>query len=157
VVELILLIGLQAVGKTTFYRQELADGYLHISMDLLGSNPRPAQRQAQLIEQVLQAVQSVVVDNTNPAAEVRAPLIALGRQYGCAITGYYFPPDVAGSLKCNAGREENAKVPPVAIYAIRKKLQPPSNAEGFGALYSVRIAEGSAFRVRPRIEETADG
>jgi predicted kinase len=154
---MILLIGLQAAGKTTFYLQRLADGYTHISMDLLRNNPHPARRQIQLIEQALQAEQSVVLDNTNPTAEVRAPLIALGKQYGCAITGYYFPPDVAASLKRNDGREGKAKVPPVAIYATRKKLQPPSYAEGFDALDSVRIAEGGSFQVHPWIEEAIDG
>jgi predicted kinase len=62
--ELILLIGLQAAGKTTFSHKRLADGYTHFSMDLLRNNPHPARRQAQLIEQALQAGQSIVVDNT---------------------------------------------------------------------------------------------
>jgi predicted kinase len=155
--ELILLIGLQAAGKTTFYRQRLADGYTHISMDLLRNNPRPARRQALLIEQALQAGQSVVLDNTNSTAEVRAPLIALGKRCGCTIIGYYFPPDVAASLKRNAAREGKAKVPPVAIYATRKRLAPPSYAEGFDALYSVRIAEDGAFQVLPWVEEAAGG
>ncbi len=155
--ELILLIGLQAAGKSTFYRQRLADGYIHISMDLLRNNPHPARRQAQLIEQALQAGQSVVVDNTNPTPEVRAPLIALGRLYGTTITGYYFPPDAAGSIKRNAAREGKQKVPPVAIYATRKKLRAPSYAEGFNQLYSVEIAENGAFQVRSWVEEAADG
>jgi predicted kinase len=156
-VELILLIGLQAAGKTTFYRQRFADAYMHISIDLLRNNPHPARRQTQMIEQALQAGESVVVDNTSPTAEVRAPLIALGKQNECTIIGYYFPPDVASSLKRNAGRESKAKVPPVAIYATRKKLQPPLYDEGFDALYSVRIAEDGAFQVRPWAEEVADG
>jgi signal recognition particle GTPase len=42
--ELILLIGLQAAGKTTFYRQRLADGYRHISMDLLRNTSHLARR-----------------------------------------------------------------------------------------------------------------
>jgi predicted kinase len=155
--ELILLIGLQAAGKTTFYRQRLADGYRHVSMDLLRNNPRLARRQTQLIEQAMQAGFSVVVDNTNPTAEVRAPLIALGKEYRCTISGYYFPPDVTGSVKRNAAREGKAKVPPVAIYATRKKLQPPSYAEGFDALYYVSIAEDSAFQVQSWVEEAADG
>jgi predicted kinase len=155
--ELILLIGLQAAGKTTFYRQRLADGHTHISMDLLRNNPHPGRRQAQLIEQALQADHAVVVDNTCPTVEVRTPLIALGKRFGCVITGYYFPLDVAASLKRNAWREGKAKVPPVAIYATRKKLQPPSYAEGFDALYSVRIAVDGAFQVQPWVEEIADG
>lgn len=155
--ELILLIGLQAAGKTTFYRQRIADTYMHISMDLLRNNSHPARRQAQFIEQALQAGESVVGDNTNPTPAVRAPLIALGKQYGYMIIGYYFPPDVAASLKRNAGREGKATVPPVAIYATRKKLQPPSYTEGFDALYSVRSADDGAFEVRPWIAEAVDG
>jgi predicted kinase len=155
-VQLILLIGLQAAGKTTFYRQRFAEGYTHISMDRLRNNPRPAQRQAQLLEQALQASHSVILDNTNPTIEIRAPLIRLGKQYGCTTIGCYFPLDVAASIKRNAGREGKAKIPPVAIYATRKKLQPPSNAEGFDAIYNVSIAEDGAFQVEPRIEETLD-
>jgi hypothetical protein len=71
--ELILLIGLQATGKTTFYRQRLADGYMHIRMDLLRNNPHPARRQAQLLDEALQAGQSIVLDNTSPTVEVRPP------------------------------------------------------------------------------------
>jgi predicted kinase len=144
---------LQATGKTTFYRQRFADGYTHISIDLLRNNP-PARRHAQLIEQALQAGESVVVDNTSPTAEVGAPLIALGKQYRYAIAGYYFPPEVAASIKRNAGREGKAKVPPVAIYTTRKKLQPPSNAKGFDRLYCMRIAEDGPFQVQPWIEAT---
>jgi predicted kinase len=156
-VELILLIGLQAAGKTTFYRQRLADGYTHISMDLLRNNPHPARRQAQLLDEALQAGQSIALDNTNPTVEVRAPLIALGKQHGYMIIGYYFLPDVAASVKRNAGREGKTKVPPVAIYGTRKKLQPPAYAEGFDQLYSVRIAEDVAFLVQPWSEGVTDG
>jgi predicted kinase len=155
-VELILLIGPQAAGKTTFYRQRLEDGYTHISMDLLRNNPHPARRQAQLLDEALQAGQSIALDNTNPTVEVRAPLIALGKEHGYTITSYHFPPDVTASVKRNAGREGKAKVPPVAIYATRKKLQPPSYAEGFDQIYSVRIAEDGAFRVESLAQEALD-
>jgi predicted kinase len=154
--ELILLIGVQAAAKTTFYRRRLADSYIHFSMDLLRTTSHPARRQAQLIEQALQERLSVVVDNTSPTAEVRAPLIAPGKQRSCAIIGYYFPPDVASALKRNAGRRSRARVPPAAIYATRKKLQPPPHAEGFDALYSVRNDEACAFQVWPSPEEAMD-
>jgi predicted kinase len=156
-VALTLLIGLQAAGKTMFFYQRLADGCTQISMDLLCNNPHPARRQAQLLDEALQAGQSLVLDNTNPTAEVRAPLIALGKLYGYTITGYYFPPDVAASVQRNAGRGGKAKVPLVAIYATRKKLQPPLYAEGFDQLYSVRIVADGAFLVRPWAEEATDG
>jgi predicted kinase len=147
--ELVILVGLQAAGKTTFYHHCFAGEYAHISMDLLRNNPRPARRQAHSIEQALQAGQSVVVDNTNPTVEVRAPLIALGRRFDCVVTGYYFEPDITASVKRNQGRDGKAKVPPVAIYATRKKLQRPSYAEGFDQLYSVRIADDGDFAIQP--------
>jgi predicted kinase len=155
--EFILLIGLRAAGKTSFYRQRLAGGYVHVSMDLSHNNPQQALRQMQPIEQALQAVESVVVDDTSPTAEVRAPLVALGKRHNCAMAGYYFSPDGAASLKRNAGRDEKANVTAVAIYATRKKLHPPSSAEGFDVLYRVRIAADGACRVEPWVEEVADG
>ena len=56
----------------------------------------------------------------------------------------------------NAGREGKAKVPPVAIYVTRKKLQPPTHSEGFDQPYSVRIAEDGAFQIQPWVEEALD-
>jgi hypothetical protein len=152
---MILLIGLQAAGKKTVYRQRLEDSYGHISMDLLRNNPQPARRQAQLIEQASQAGQLVVLDN--PVAVIRAPLIVVGKRHGCAIIGYTVPPAVAASLQRNAGRVGTAKVPPVATDATRKQLQPPVYAEGSDALYSVHIVEDSAYQVQPWIEETRGG
>ena len=113
-------------------------------MDLLRNNPHPARRQAQLIEQALQAGNRRPGQHQSYGGGPRAADRA-GKHYGYTIIGYYFTPDVSASLKRNAGREGKAKVPPVAIYATRKKLQPPSYAEGFDQLYSVSIAEEGAF------------
>ena len=96
----------------------------------------------------LQAGRSVVIDNTTPTVADRAPLIALGRAHGARISGYYFEPSVSSSLERNREREGRARVPDVAIYTTRKKLMPPSYAEGFDTLYVVRIAGHGAFEVR---------
>jgi hypothetical protein len=40
-------------------------------------------------------------------------------------------------------------VPDVAIFATRKRLVPPSYAEGFDQLYAVHIADGGRFAVAP--------
>ena len=145
--ELVILIGLQASGKTAFYRTHFAATHEHVSKDRLRHNKKPSRRQAQLIDDALQAGRSVVVDNTTPTVADRAPLIALGRAHGARISGYYFAPSVSGSLERNREREGRARVPAVAIYATCKKLAPPSYAEGFDMLYVVRIAGHGAFEV----------
>jgi predicted kinase len=150
---LVVLIGLQAAGKTTFYRERFAAAHEHVSMDRLRNNRHPARRRV-LIAEALAAGRSVVVDNTNPTAEERAKLIALGRAHNAAVIGYYFAPDVRGSRGRNARREGPARVPVVAIHATAKKLQPPSYTEGFDRLYAVRIGPSGAFEVRP-LEEPA--
>src|SRR5690242_6814545 len=63
--ELVILIGLQASGKSTFARTRFGETYRYVSKDLLKNNSNPARRQRQLIEEALQQGLSVVVDNTN--------------------------------------------------------------------------------------------
>jgi len=139
--ELVILIGLQASGKSTFAAERFAATHVHVSKDRLRNNARPERRQRELVAEALAAGRSVVVDNTNPTAEDRAALIALGREYGARVVGYYFTSPVKGSLARNARREGRARVPDVAIFATRKRLAPPRYAEGFDALYAVRIVD----------------
>jgi predicted kinase len=145
--DLVILIGLQGSGKTTFYRTHFAATHEHVSKDRFRHNKKPSRRQAQLIDDALRAGRSVVVDNTNPTVADRAPLIALGRAHGARISGYYFAPSVSGSLERNREGEGSGRVPDVAIYATRKKLAPPSYAEGFDTLYVVRIAGHGVFEI----------
>src|SRR6184192_2923200 len=80
--QLILFVGLPAAGKSTYYREHFAATHVHVSKDLMPKTRRSDARQVMEIEAALAAGKSVVVDNTNPSADVRAPLIALGRRYG---------------------------------------------------------------------------
>ncbi len=86
--QLVIFIGLQASGKSTFFRQRFAVTHEHVSKDLMRNNKNRTRRQTQLIESALQAGHSVVVDNTNPTVEDRASLIQLGSLYGAEIIGY---------------------------------------------------------------------
>ena len=153
--DLVILIGLQGSGKTTFYCTHFAATHEHVSKDRIRHNKKPSRRQAQLIDDALRAGRSAVVDNTNPTVADRAPLIVLGRAHGARISGYYFEPSVSDSLERNREREGSARVPDVAIYATRKKLAPPSYAEGFDTLHVVRIAGHGAFEVHNWIDNGA--
>ncbi|TMC15756.1 MAG: ATP-binding protein, partial [Chloroflexi bacterium] len=83
--ELIIFIGLQASGKSTFFHSHFAATDEYVSKDVLRNNKRPNRRQMQLIESAFEAGHSVVVDNTNPTVEARKPLIDLGKIYGARI------------------------------------------------------------------------
>lgn len=138
-VELVLFVGLQGSGKSTLYAVRFAATHALVSKDRMRNNPNPERRQRRLIEEYLAHGRSVVVDNTNPTPELRAPLIAIGRRFGAHIVGFHVESTVPESLARNAKREGKARVPDVAIYATAKKLIPPAWEEGFDALYRARL------------------
>src|SRR5436305_5014879 len=141
--KLVLFIGLQGAGKSSFYQMHFASSHEWVSKDRFPNNRNPARRQRQLIEEALAAGRSVVVDNTNPTVEERAELIALARSFGAGIVGYYFESRVADCLERNRQREGKDRVPDVALYATRKRLCRPTLAEGFDRLaYGGLLGEG---------------
>ena len=151
--ELIIFIGLQASGKSTFYHARFKASHELVSKDLFRNNKNPNRRQQQLIEAALKAGTSIVVDNTNPTIEERRSLIRLGYEYGAKIIGYYFESQVRRCLERNRQRTGKAQVPDVALYATAKKLVPPSYSEGFDELYEVSITGDFTFEVRTYAEE----
>ena len=139
--EMIILMGLQASGKSTFYYTHFAATHEHISKDLLlkSNNKNKDQKQAELIEGAFQEQRSVVIDNTNATKQDRLLLIELGRRYDATIIGYYFQPDVSSSRIRNKQRTGKAQVPEKAIFITAHKFSPPSYDDGFDRLYCIRI------------------
>lgn len=154
--ELILFIGLQGSGKSSFYRDSFADTHDLVSKDRFPNNRNPARRQRQLIEEALGRGRSVVVDNTNPTPEDRSELIALARAFGARVPGYYFESRLLDCLERNRQRQGKACVPDVALYATRKRLTVPTLAEGFDQLHYVRLLGEGRFEVRTWSEELPD-
>jgi predicted kinase len=154
--ELILFIGLQASGKSSFYRARFAESHILVSKDLLRNNKNRERRQRQLIAEALSAGHGVVVDNTNPTAADRQPLLELGRAHGARIVGYYFASRLEDCLERNRAREGANRVPDVALFTTVKRLERPQVIEGFDALYHVRLIGDGAFEVADWIEEPQD-
>ena len=143
-----MLVGLQASGKSTFYRQRFAGTHSLVSRDLFRNHRRPSERQRILLEEELRAGHPVVVDNTSPTAEDRAAILSVARAFGVPAVCYFFPPDVRASLARNARRQGRERVPAPGIFATRKRLAPPTLAEGFERLFEVEVASEGDFRVR---------
>lgn len=133
----ILLMGIPASGKSSFYRETYAgQGVTHINLDTL----RTRHREQVLLQESLENRRSFVVDNTNTLPEERARYIEPARRAGYEVSGFFFRSCVSECLQRNELRE-NA-VPKAAIAAMSKRLTLPSYDEGFDHLYFVSLADG---------------
>jgi 2'-5' RNA ligase len=149
VMELIIFMGLQASGKTTFYRERFRGSHAHVSKDNFRHHRNPERRQRELIEKAFRAGQSVVVDNTNVTKAARAPLVELGRAWGARISGYLFESDLGECVERNRLRTGKARVPDVALYATAKRFEAPSRQEGFHELFVLRRSGTGKVTVVP--------
>src|SRR5947209_15654898 len=116
--EAVLLIGIQAAGKSTFYRERFFDSHLRLNLDML----RTRHRLQVLLRTCLDTRQPFVLDNTHPTIAERAPYIAAAKAAGFRVVGHFFVPDIGGSLRRNEQRTGRQYIPPKAIPATAKKL-----------------------------------
>jgi predicted kinase len=141
--EAVIFVGVQGSGKTSFYRQKFEDTHKRISLDALRTRPR----EKAMFEQCLLAKESFVVDNTNPLPSDRARYISPAHQAGFRVVAYFFETELRDAIRRNHQRAGKEKVPAAAIVATFRKLQRPSPAEGFDAIYTVKISPQGAFVV----------
>lgn len=142
--EAILFTGIQATGKSTFYKQNFVDTHIRINLDML----RTRHREAIILQACLDAKQSFVVDNTNPTLANRQKYIGLAKPLGFTIIGYYFQSRVKEAIARNNLRTGKACIPEKGILATRGRLEIPNYTEGFDHLYYVTLAENQSFVVK---------
>jgi len=141
--EAVIFVGIQAAGKSTFYKERFFDTHVRINLDML----KTRHRERVLLHACIGIQQRFVVDNTNPTVAERARYIEPARAAGFRIVGYYFPARVDESVARNEAREPRKRVPVKGIAGTHKRLQVPTLDEGFDELYSVRIDEHGRFVV----------
>ncbi|HET9953333.1 MAG TPA: ATP-binding protein [Polyangiaceae bacterium] len=151
--ELVILVGLQAAGKSTFRRSRFDGTHVVVSKDELRNNRRPARRQEQLIRTALAAGRSVIVDNTNSRQEDRAQLVALAREYSAKAVAYFLPLSVPESIRRNARREGRERVPDIGVYATARVFTAPTWEEGFDELYEVLVEDDHSIVIRSMSRE----
>ncbi len=144
--EAIILIGIQASGKSTFYKRQFADTHVRINLDMLGSR----HREKLLLEACIGGGTRFVVDNTNVRRETRAAYIRAARKAGFRVIGYYFSSKAREAVERN--RERGLHIPDKAIFGTAGRLEPPRMSEGFDELYYVTIVD-DGFRVDQWREE----
>jgi predicted kinase len=141
--EAVIFIGLQAAGKSSFYRDRFFNTHIRINLDML----KTRHREKIIFEACLTAKQLLVVDNTNPSRQDRERYITPAKEKDFRIIGYYFQSLVRDCLQRNKERSLPQPIPDVALYTTKKKLIIPSFQEGFDELYYVKIGENKSFIV----------
>ena len=151
--EAVIFIGIQAAGKSTFYKERFFTTHVRVSLDML----RTRHRERLLIGACLEMKQPFVVDNTNPTIEERKRYIDLATSAHFQIHGYYFQANLRDCLRRNEHREGAARVPAKGLVGTYNKLQMPRLAEGFDRLYCVSIDATGHFIVEEWTDERGGG
>lgn len=131
---MVLMIGIQGSGKSTFYHKYLANDYVRVNLDTL----KTRNREEQLVSECFREGKSFAVDNTNPTRADRQRYIPLAQYWGYKIVGYFMESKLQACIKRNNQRSGRAKIPATAIAATSNRLQLPSFDEGFDELYFVK-------------------
>ena len=131
---LVILMGIQGSGKSTFYHRFLSKDYVRVNLDTL----KTRHREQLLVEECLNSGKSFAVDNTNPTVDDRRRYIEPAKVAGYRVVGYFMESRLKECIARNELREGKARVPAKAIAATSNKLQVPSYEEGFDELYYVQ-------------------
>ena len=141
--EMILFCGIQASGKTTFFKEKFFKTHIRISMDQLHTR----NKEQKFIETCFATQQSFVVDNTNPTKEERLKYISAAKSHKYNIIGYYFQSQLNESIKRNSQRVGKENIPEIGIRGTFNKLEIPTFDEGFDELFYVAI-ENEQFIIK---------
>ena len=147
--EAVIFVGIQASGKSFFYRERFFDTHLRINLDML----KTRHREQILLRACVEAKQPFVVDNTNPSIEERARYIGSAKSAGNRVIGYYFHSGVREAIARNARRTGKQRIPERGILGTYKRLRPPALEEGLDLLYDVRIDAAGHFVVEEWSDE----
>ena len=142
--QMVLLIGIPASGKSTFATMHLSADYQRISLDLL----KKRAREAKVFSDAIAKRRSVVIDNTNVTRAERRRFIEPARAAGYEVIGYFFQSVLSDCLQRNALRIGKARIPDVGVIARSNALEMPS-----GVFYGADIIGFSTplkVEMRPR-------
>ena len=131
----IIFIGIQATGKSSFYRENFFNSHVRISMDLLNTR----NKEQQFLQTCFDTHTQFVVDNTNPSAADRKKYIDLAKDNKYETIGYYFSSSIQQAIDRNNKRTGKDKIPEIGIRSCHSKLELPKLSEGFDKLYFVKF------------------
>jgi predicted kinase len=138
----IVFCGIQASGKSSFFRERFFNTHVRLSLDLFGTR----NREDILLHACLASHQAFVVDNTNVTSKARSRYLHLARAAGFRCNLYYFESSLEDALRRNVVRPEPYRVPDIALRGTMAKLEVPTSGDGFDEAFRVRLCD-SVFAV----------
>ena len=145
--EAVILVGIQASGKSTFYRERFAATHARINLDAL----KTRAREQAMLRECIERGAPFVVDNTNPTAADRARYVAPAKAAGYRVVAFFFRADPRECIRRNRERAAagGRDVPIPGVWGTHKRLEEPTLDEGFDAIHEVTIDPAGGFVVRP--------
>lgn len=143
--EAVILVGIQAAGKSTFYRERFFDTHVRISQDLL----RTPHRVSRLLEFCLETRQPFVVDRMNATPADRAQFVVPAQKAGFRLVAYWFDTRPRDAICRNERRSAPTRVPNAAILGTDKRLVAPRPQEGFDEVFRVTPDGAGGFTIEP--------
>lgn len=140
--EAIIFCGIQASGKTTFYKDRFFRTHVRISLDLFNTR----RKEDIFLQTCFDTQQRFVIDNTNATKKARQHNITRAKQCKFKVIGYYFHSTLGEAITRNKNRTGKEVIPIAGIAGTLKRLQVPEFEEGFDMLYKVTIVN-NAFEV----------
>ena len=135
--EAIIFCGIQATGKTSFYKERFFKTHLRISLDLLNTR----RKENIFLQTCYETQQRFVIDNTNVTKKERHKYIEKAKESKFRLICYYFHSTVGAAITRNKKRTGKEHVPVAGIGGTYKKLEVPDYKEGFDEIYHVEITD----------------
>lgn len=136
---LVIFTGLQASGKSTYYKRNYVDTHVRVNLDMLKAS---RSKERKLMDGCIDAKIPCVIDNTNLTVEHRKVYIERYSQAGYQIESCFFDSSLEECLERNSTRDDKPPIANVALYTASKKLQIPEHCEGFTRVIAVSIVNG---------------
>lgn len=146
--QLIIFIGIQGAGKSTFYKQNFVDTHIRLNGDML----KTKHRQNVLFNACLHSKTRTIIDKININKQSRQNFIQQAQLQHFEIIAYYFDVELKHAIKRNNQRTGKAKIPEIAIRGAYKRLELPEFDEGFHKIYYVKVLP-NRFEVIGKIKE----
>ena len=137
--EAIIFCGIQATGKTTFFKDKFFKTHIRISLDQL----KTRNWEDKFLQLCIDTKQPFVIDNTNPTKNDREKYISIAKNNQFKVIGYYFQSKIKDALLRNSQRQGKENIPEIGIQGTFNKLEIPKIEEGFDQLFYVELSDNN--------------
>lgn len=129
--ELIIMVGYQGSGKSTFAEKHFGGKYEILQGDVLKTEAKISKH----LRAQLSSGNSVVLDATNPSIKKRAVFIKIAKEHDATVRVIHVATTIEEALGRNAERDK--PVPKIAFYLFRKNFEEPTRAEGIEEIITI--------------------